>query len=184
MATFATACATVAACVIADPPTDLPRPAERRPTILHSSVVPSTSAVLGRWPDKFIVPVELSNPNADIAWASFVDFNPVTGEGFDNNDITRRAPSETGNIRTLEIPVGKPSLDRCHVVEIVVALSLNASSTQTLHTPEPPGGDIVRWFYSPSGDLTGCPVLDAGLELDGSADAGTEAGAEAGGTER
>ena len=30
--------------------------------------------------------------------------------------------------------------------------------------PLEPGGDIVTWFYSPSGDLAGCPVLDAGIE--------------------
>lgn len=155
--------AVTCACVIADPPTPLPAVPDGRPTILHSSAFPSTSAVLGTWPTTFIVPVQLSNPRADLAWASFVDFNPVTGEGFDNTDISKWTPSATTNIRVLEIPITTPSLDRCHVVEIVVALRLNTSSTQTAHTPEPPGGDIVTWFFSPSGDLAGCPVLDAGL---------------------
>ena len=171
----------VDACVIADPPTPLPQVPDGRPRILHSSVVPSTSAVLATWPVTFLVPVELSNPRADVAWASFVDFNPATGEGFDNSQISVWEPTGSA-IRVLEIPITMPSLDRCHVVEIVVALRLNTSNTQTAHTPEPPGGDIVTWFFSPSGDLAGCPVLDAGLVplVDGSdGDA-----AEAGSTER
>ena len=180
MATFAVTCVLVHGCVIADPPTPLLQLPEMRPTIMHSSVVPSTSSVLGTWPATFIVPVELSNPRADVAWASFVDFNPATGEGFDNAQISKWEPTANG-IRILEIPITMPSLDRCHVVEIVVALRLNTTSTQTAHTPEPPGGDIVTWFFSPSGDLSGCPVLDAGLTP---IDAAADRGPEAGGTER
>ena len=173
----------VDACVIADPPTPLPQVPDGPPTILHSSVVPSTSSVLATWPTTFIVPVQLSNPRADVAWASFVDFNPVTGEGFDNSQVSRWEPTQNG-IRVLEIPITMPSLDRCHVVEIVVALRLNTSSTQTAHTPEPPGGDIVTWFFSPFGDLAGCPVLDAGLLPLVDAGAGDGDAAEAGSIER
>lgn len=171
--------ALVVACVIADPPSDLPQLPEMRPTILRASVVPSSSAVLGRWPSKFIVPVELSDPLAEISWASFVDYNSVTGEGFDQTQTSRYEPSSTnGRIRTLEIPITMPSLDRCHVVEIIVALRLNTSDPRNAHTPQEPGGDSVSWFFSPSGDLAGCPVLDAGLEpvVDVDVDAGVEAG--------
>jgi len=184
VAALVTTCVLVDACVIADPPTPLPQLGEMRPAIVRASVVPSTTSVLGSWPSKFIVPVELANPKADLFWASFVDYNPATGEGIDNNDVSTYEPSSTqGRIRTLEIPISMPSLDRCHVVEIVVALRLNTSSTQTAHTPEPPGGDIVSWFFNPSGDLAGCPVLDAGLVpiVD---DAGTDGAAEGGSTER
>jgi hypothetical protein len=168
------------ACVIADPPTDLPTLPPMRPTIRRASVVPPTSAVLGRWPAKFIVPVEVSDPRVDIAWATFVDYNPFNGQGYISDGVSRRAPSANGNIRTLELPIPMPSLDRCHVVEIVVALRLNTFNGQTAHTPEePPGGDIVSWFFNPSGDLAGCPVLDAGLEPVPETDAGAEAGADA-----
>lgn len=181
VAALATTCVLADACVIADPPTPLPQIGEMRPTIIRASVVPSTTSVLGTWPSTFIVPVELSDPKADLFWASFVDYNPATGEGIDNNDVSKYEPSSTrGRIRTLEIPITTPSLDRCHVVEIVVALRLNTSSPQTAHTPEPPGGDIVSWFFNPSGDLSGCPVLDAGLFPD----AGAGDAAEAGSTER
>lgn len=168
------------ACVIADPPTELPRTSERRPTIKRASVVPSTTAVLGRWPAKFTVPVELSDPFADVTWATFVDYNSVTGEGLIQYATSRYTPASTSdNIRMLEIPIVEPSSDRCHIVEIIVALHLNTNDTRNVHTPEPPGGDSVSWFFSPSGDLAGCPVLDAGLyEL---VDSGSDAEVEAGG---
>ncbi|MBX3214723.1 MAG: hypothetical protein KF850_21990 [Labilithrix sp.] len=167
----------VDACVIADPPTDLPRPSERRPTIVRASVVPSTSSVLGSWPSKFIVPVELSDPLAEISWASFIDYNPVTGEGFIQDDTSKYEPASTrGNIRLLEIPITVPSLDRCHYVEVIVALRLNTRDPRNAHTPEEPGGDSVGWFFSPSGDLAGCPVLDAGLQPLSDADAGDDGG--------
>ena len=168
------------ACVIADPPTELPRPAERRPTIVRASVVPSTTAVLGSWPSLFILPVELSDPRSDLLWATFIDYNPATGEGFIQTDKSvYEADSTNGNIRMLEIPIPVPSADRCHVVEVIVALRLNTRDPRNAHTPEEPGGDSVSWFYSPSGDLAGCPVLDAGLQPlqpDSDAEAGVEAG--------
>jgi hypothetical protein len=175
----------VNACVIADPPTDLPRLPDKRATIVRASVVPSTTSVLGSWPTKVIIPVELSDSRATLKWAAFVDYNPATGEGYDSKGESNEATSTNGNIRTLEIPITTPSSDRCHIVEVIVALNLNLNTTdsRTLHTPEPPGGDSVSWFYSPSGDLAGCPVLDAGLNPRVDSDA--EAGAvEAGGSSR
>lgn len=172
----------VGACVIADPPTELPRSPDRRPIIVRGSVVPSTTSVLGTWPSLFIVPVELSNPLSPLQWATFVDYNPVTFDGFDQNGVSPyEAQTTRENIRMLELPISKPPSDRCHVVEVVVALNLNTTDIQNVHTPLPPGGDSVSWFYSPSGDLAGCPVLDAGLEP---IEADAEAGAEGGGTER
>ena len=54
------ACAAAGGCVLVEPPADLPASPPTRPTILHGSVVPSTSAVLGTFPAKFIVPVEIT----------------------------------------------------------------------------------------------------------------------------
>jgi len=165
-----------AACIVADPPSDLPRLPESRPTILRASVVPSASAVIGTWPDRFIVPVELSDPRSTIWWSAFVDYNPDTGFGLDGlpTQSSFEPTTTQGRVRLLEIPIGKPAaLDRCHVVEVVVALNLNTRDPKSAHTPDEPGGDIVSWFYSPSGDLAGCPVLDAGLspiDLDATSD--------------
>src|SRR5262245_39848135 len=92
------------ACVIADPPTDLPVIPEMRPVFVRGSVVPSVSAVLGRWPDKFIVPVELVDPRSKIFFSAFVDYNPATGEGLDSQPQTSEfAPSsslQNGRVRT------------------------------------------------------------------------------------
>ncbi len=180
VASFVTSSVMIHGCIVADPPTDLPRPSERRPTIVRASVVPSTSYVLGRWPSRFIVPVELSDPLVPLFWATFVDYNPVTAEGLEQTDISRYEPASTvGNIRILELPITVPSDDRCHLVEVIVALRLNTTTPRNAHAPEEPGGDSVSWFYSPSGDLAGCPVLDAGLQPlqpDSDAEAGVEAG--------
>jgi hypothetical protein len=155
------------ACIIADPPTDLPTLPELRPVIIRGSVVPSVSAVLGYWPDKFIVPVELGDPRSRIYYSAFVDYNSATGEGLDSapatSDFEPGSASTNGRVRTLEVPISQPSLDSCHVVEVVVALRLTTTDPRNAHTPGEPGGDSVTWFYNPSGDPSGCPVADAGL---------------------
>jgi hypothetical protein len=164
----------IGACVIADPPSDLPTLPARRPTILRGSVVPTTSAVLSRWPDKVTVPVELSDPRSTIWYTAFVDYNPATGEGLDGEPTSSRfEPASTrGNVRILEIPITPPiriDESRCHVIEVVVALRLKATTDpKNAHTPDEPGGDSVSWFFSPGGNLAGCPVLDAGIaEVEG-----------------
>ncbi len=168
------------ACVLIEPPGDLPRLPTTRPTIVRGSVVPSASSVLGTWPDEkdgFIVPVELADPKLPFEYAAFVDYNAFTGEGLQieptRSDFERS--NTTGRIRTLNVVLPPPSeLDRCHVVEVVVALRLESNtSPQTSHTPAEPSGDIVTWFYNPSGDLRGCPTVDAGIRP---LDAGSEAG--------
>jgi len=168
------------ACVLAEPAGDLPRLPESRPTILHASVVPSTSEVITRWPSPpvFIVPVELSDRTSTIFYAAFIDFNPLTGEGLveaprtstfeaDNNETT-------GRTRILTVQIAEPAeRDRCHRIEVVVALRLKATTDpKNAHTPDAPGGDIVTWFYNPNGDLGGCPSLDAGIDAPFDADAG------------
>ncbi len=165
----------VGACVLAEPATNLPTLPDLRPTIVRGSVVPTASAVLATWPAKFIVPVELIDPRETIVWAAFVDYNSVANSGFDSfSRSTYEASSTSDNIRLLQIPITQPSSDKCHLVEVVVAKNLNTSFAQTAHTPLEPGGDIVSWFYNPSGDLDGCPSVDAGFAP--VADAGADAG--------
>ena len=166
----ATACVGVAgalvfACIIAEPPGALPRLPASRPTIVRSAAVPPPSTVLGTFPEKFVVPVELADPTASFRWRAFVDYNPLTGAGFVAGGESKfdRASLDSG-ARVLEIPVPPPpDLDRCHVVEILVALRFAGEfEGKQAHTPEEPGGDNVSWFYSPTGDLEGCPKIDAG----------------------
>lgn len=159
------------ACVIAQPTGDLPRLPNGRPTIVHPSVVPSTSAVLTRFPKVFIVPVELADPTAPFDYAAFVDYNPYSGEGLVDTVKTSTfdVSNTTERTRNLEILIPEPlEPGRCHIIEVVVALHLYQKELgRGAHTPdEPPGGDLVTWFYNPSGDLDGCPTLDAGLSPD------------------
>lgn len=162
------------ACVLAQPSGEVPRLPASRPTIKHPSVVPSTSAVLTRFPSVFIVPVELVDPTAPFVYATFVDYNPNTGEGRVDGPTTSafQASNATDRTRVLEIRIPEPTeLDRCHVIEVVVALSLNTRDGKNAHTPDEPGGDLVTWFYNPNGDLGGCPTLDAGIDAQPDGDA-------------
>jgi hypothetical protein len=166
-ATCAIVATAVHGCLIVEPPGELPRVPERRPIIVKGSLVPTNGNVLGTFPDKFIVPVELSDPTATFQWSAFVNFNPLTGDGLVLVEESIFEPQNyDGRYRVLEVPIPPPlDLDRCHVVEIVVALRLLASTFEVpkaAHTPQEPGGDSAIWFYSPTGDLRGCPVLDAG----------------------
>jgi hypothetical protein len=171
--------AAVTSCIIAEPPSDPPRLPLTRPTIVRGSVVPPSSAIIGRWPDKFIVPVELSDPSLSFVYTVWIDFNAATGEGLQD---FRSSPfvqaNTTGRVRRLEIQLPPPSDDRCHVVEVLVAFGFAGQDLQGAHSPTDPGGDIVSWLYNPKGDTTGCPQLDAGAELV-PLDAGSD-GAEAG----
>lgn len=158
--------AMVVSCVIAEPATDLPSVPVMRPIILRGSVVPSVSAVLGRWPKSFIVPVELVDPRVTFLYSAFVDFNDAPGapSGLDGpaQESQYEVATTQGRVRTIEVPIVEPPSGGCHVVEIVVAYRFEDPTRP--HTPAEPGGDSVQWFYSPGGDLAGCPVLDAGIE--------------------
>lgn len=152
------------ACLLVDPGGDLPSIPRRRPVIVQSELSPPASVVLGTYPEKLIVPVELADPTDAIEYSAFLDYNPLTGQTFlDRKRITFDPSNVATAVRTLEIPLAAPvDLDRCHTIEVVVALSLSGNDSLAAHTPAPPGGDSVTWFYSPSGDLAGCPALDAG----------------------
>lgn len=157
-----------AACVLVEDSGALPRPPAGRPTIVRGSVVPSASRVLGTFPSQLIIPVELTNPTEPFEYAAFVDYNSVTGDGL-VVPPTRSffEPSNLqGRTRILTVTLSPPSdLQRCHVIEVVVALRLESDkSPQTSHTPTEPGGDIVTWFYNPNGDLGGCPATDAAID--------------------
>lgn len=155
------------ACVLAQPSGELPRLPEQRPTIVHASVVPSTSAVLSRFPTTLIVPVELTDPTVEVLYAAFVDYNPLNGNGLVGEvGHSIAEPNNNGRVRTLTITLPTTlEPDRCHVIEVVVALHLASElDSRFAHTPIDPGGDFATWYYNPNGDLGGCPSLDAGID--------------------
>jgi len=154
-------------CILAQPSGELPTIPETRPTILHASTVPSETSVVTRWPQTFIVPVELVDPTVRIAYAAFVDYDELTGDGIqgtpEHSDF--EAANTVGRTRTLTVAIPEPDPGRCHKVEVVVALRLSSEDdSKHSHTPAEPGGDIATWFYNPTGDLGGCPALDAGID--------------------
>jgi hypothetical protein len=150
------------ACVLLSDGGALPRLPDSRPTIVHSSLVPGTSAVLVQWPTRFIVPVELSDPTVTFVYAAFVDNGIVESPRSSDFVPSNEDPGRTGRIRTIDVVIPEPAeLARCYKIEIVVALRLNEKDG---HTPDERGGDIATWFYNPSGDLKGCPALDAGID--------------------
>lgn len=167
------------ACVLAEPVSDLPRPAQARPTVVRPSVVPSANLVLGSFPDKFIVPVELADPTVTFQWAAFVDFDSTGDSSLQLfGDSFFETATLSGRTRVLEIPIPAPSdLHRCHVIEVFVALELESTtSARGAHSPKQggPGGDGVTWFFSPAGDLAGCPTLVIDAGVDGRTEAGSQ----------
>jgi len=170
-AAVAVGAAVIGACVIAEPPTDLPTIVEQPPTVARAGVVPSPTVVLTRWPETFIVPVRLTDPKTTLVYSYFIDYNAATGDGYIQTIESRfEIGSTPGGQRLLEIPIPEPPPpDRCHTIEVVVALNLNTSDGRNAHTPLPPGGDSVSWFYSPGGDLAGCPGLAANINPDAQA---------------
>jgi hypothetical protein len=157
----------VAACIVADPPPDIPAPPPHHPTILHGSVVPPTTQVLTDISPaglSFEVPVELEDPNASFEWNVFVDYdpnlNPLPKTGrFEAPDLT----AFDAGVRMINFTV-KVSDTSCHVIELVVALQFSVGSS---HTPNQYGGDTATWFVNPSGEPGGCPTYDAsGLPAD------------------
>jgi hypothetical protein len=160
----------VTSCIIAEPGTDPPTASVTRPHIVRTSVVPPAGEVLGQWPAKLVVPVELSDPTQSFYYALFIDYDsslfpapgaPVCGpSSFESGALTN------GGLRVLEIPLGMPPDNQgCHVVEVLVALSMVCTDDWNVaHAPPDPGGDSVSWIYNPTGDVNGCPTFDAGLE--------------------
>lgn len=170
-----TAAGIIGACVIAEPPADLPTAPSARPIILRDSTFPPSTGIFTGWPSFFIVPVQLSDPRVSFIATCFVDYNPANGDGFVLK--VESTPGLDGtNIRKLELPIDKPTAEGCHVVEVVVAKELDGlTNGRSLHTPRTPAtdGDSVSWIYSSTGDPSGCPVTDAGLTpIDAGADAG------------
>ena len=162
------------ACILAQPSGQVLRIPETRPTILHASTVPSETSVLTRWPQTFVVPVELLDPTVRIAYAGFIDFDSFRNDGLvvspSHSDFEQA--NTVGGTRTIAVAMPEPDPGRCHKVEIVVALRLaSEDDAKHSHTPDAPGGDIATWFYNPTGNPAGCPSLDAGIEALVDADA-------------
>ncbi len=185
----------LAACVIAESPPAFPVQLPERPTIIQSRTVPTTSKVLGSFPEAgFLVPVKLFDPEQTVEWQVFVDFDPLNPDGDATPDASGKSepmarssstpgaedldPSDPrSGIRRIEFTIARPTFfDRtCHTIEFIVATrnSIFGDTPRSLRSIDPLQSDQVTWFYSPNGDLAGCPVeaapvppydLDPGLQ--------------------
>jgi hypothetical protein len=147
--------ATAVACVLADPPADLPVSPIQAPQIIRDEVQPPI-LLLDTLPNEIYAPVTVDPREADLGWRWAVDgvYLPAT-------------QSEKIASRTT-VPVAflpqTPVAEQCHTLELDV---FYVASTLP--------GDTVTWFYSPSRSFAGCPVYDAGTP-----DAGVDAAAETG----
>jgi hypothetical protein len=148
------------ACILADPPAALPDPVTGRPTIIRASVTPPATTILREWPrdGTFMVPIELAQ-NTTFQWHAFFDYDAINRTPVLSETVSADPASLEGGIFTLAIgfPTLPVSAGRCHTFEVIVAKGFDQD-----HSPSPPGGDSVSWFYSPTGDLTGCAIFDAG----------------------
>jgi len=156
------------ACVTATPP-DLPEPPLRRPTILHSAVVPPEDQPLAEWPSdgQFLVPVEVDAPNVGFYYDVFIDFDPITGSGMviAPQPVAPDPDKLDGGIQEVSFQIPTPPDPAfCHRVEFLVANAFNARSP---HTPDSIGGDVATWWYTAGGGPDGCPSYDAGALEDG-----------------
>jgi hypothetical protein len=162
----------LAACIIADPPTDLPRPTPRKPSIIRSTADPPTTAILGRFRDanqnqSFNVQVE-ADPTVTLQWRLFVDYDPVVGGVAASAGSGSKSPdlaAPDAGVREVQmfadgIPA-PPDPSRCHIIEGIVALAFNGVDP---HAYDPNSGDSIVWVYSPSGDVSGCPIYTTDLD--------------------
>jgi hypothetical protein len=151
----------LASCVIVDPPAQLPSLPRRRPVIVSTD--PPQGRVLTEFPATFLVNVETSDPQQDIAWEVWFDYDPNYSGSADPAAANDELPAgdagiQTISIESLQAPVG---LERCHTIEILVSPGL----FNPPHVPARPGGDSAFWIYDPSGGA--CPSYDAGQFADG-----------------
>lgn len=165
----------VASCVIADPEINLPSLPRRRPVILRDQVVPTTVAVLGYFPENFSLAVE-ADPNVTIEARLFVDYDALSPDHAiqalaGKLVVSPAIGSSDAGVREItlvpDLLPETPRANECHVIEAIVAFGFQGipGSGRAAHSPEAVhGGDSVIWFYSPSGDLGGCPHLDGGLD--------------------
>jgi hypothetical protein len=155
------------ACVLADPPAEIPQLPPRHPVIERELVFPPVTQILETWPTEFDLVVDAFD-TASIFFEVYYDdtsIAPVLGGQIDSD------PLDAG-MRFRALKLQAPPLGDCHVIEILVARSFSG------YRPDSYGGDSVVWFYSPSGSLSGCGIFDAGVDA---SDAGSAVVGDAGG---
>lgn len=162
----------LAACLIADPGPDLPTPPSLPPSIDHLNVQPPPGLILTTSPINFYAPVTRIDTTVPYVWRVFADYDSMAGA---LNILQSKEPTvESAITGSITVPTGPG----CHVIELIVADNFGDISGG--HAPTADGGDSVTWFYSPGGDLAGCPVYTGPVDASfpDSGDDGGEGGEE------
>ncbi len=155
--------AAVAACVLVQPPQELPVPAPRRPSIDITSLQPParfdrpiTDIVNA---GSFVVAVE-AEPVKILKWRAYVDFGdnpePPVAAGEVAIDPGQN-PRRTFDFLISSNQVG--DLRFCHYVTLFVAYDF----IDVTGLPAQNDGDQVTWYYRPNGNSGACPATDAGV---------------------
>ncbi len=148
----------LAACILADPPAELPVTPSQAPQIQSMSVVPALPIIYA-WPTEFDIPVLVSG-GATVEWRIFADFTNLLDEG------EQAGGNDDAGVRLIQSSASPPVPDgasQCHLIEFLVAFHFTGQDNRT-----PDLGSSVAWLYDPSGAFDGCPQYDAGSWVDGS----------------
>lgn len=149
----------LAACILADPPAELPVTPAQSPQIQSMSVVPALPIIYA-WPSEFDIPV-LVNSTATVEWRLFADLTNPLDEG------EQAGGSDDAGVRLIQfrpLPPVPDSASQCHLIEFLVAFHFTGQDNRTPVDL----GSSVAWLYDPSGTFDGCPQYDAGSWVDGS----------------
>lgn len=160
----------LAACLLADPGPTLPRPQDYPPFIETANVQPGEGVIVTTLPLNFSVPIIQVDTTKTYQWEVFIDYDPIMGS------VVARSGSGTSDDKAIpfQLVPGDVTGEGCHTIQFIVAYGFGTEGTG-LHTPVAPGGNSVTWFYSPGGDLAGCPAFSG--EVDAAfPDAGSDAG--------
>jgi hypothetical protein len=179
------ACA-LAACILADPPPDLPKVAPHAPIILNDSVTPPLNRILIQWPQEFVVPVELLDRQSSFQWRVFVNYDSAFHTDvatYGQVDAVANPDLFDGGVTSVPVVLLQPDPNACNYIEFVVARSFDP---QSAHTPDSLGGSSVTWVYDEGGHCPQSPFdgsadgafPDVGSDVLIVPDSGTEAGSE------
>jgi hypothetical protein len=158
-----------AACLLPMPPEPAQLP-DLPPSILGGGVRPPAGRVLTQPLGDLVVPVQLVDPSVSFEWKLYVDYDtgvlPSDPEGLAGLVAQDTVLPDGERVREIRIPLSQVS-DRiglsangCSVIEVIVARSFLGRRARDGHTPAPPGGDTITWFYNPKGITEGCKVQD------------------------
>jgi hypothetical protein len=156
-AAFALTVVALGACILADPPAELPIPPTAPIRILREDVYPPIS-LLTALPPEFVLPVIADTRQTELTALLVVDLGL-------SQLFPQQRPQSIDGSANVYVPVPRlVSPDECHTLEVRISY------------PDLSGADSVTWFYSPTGSFTGCPVFDAGAGDGGDAASSAEGG--------